>query len=274
MLKADFYFEKLSSIPKTDSNGIVLHNVDPKRFLIYVITSFKLKKFNDIEKIEEMFSKFKWKKERQYVVKKYLDVFLSRQIYSSTTGQEFKNFVEHLISINFVSRSDEFIHLVILKFLEEKQLDEAFEYFKLNLNNHSIISMEIYLLKESMKQKNKYEEELKQNVFNFMQKIFNEETFNQMIFYAHVLNGNRNEVDNLSRKLFPSTNNQNTKHDLSVLKRLVGQLNSIESKYILRRTCSYLFNLLELKQVRNDSKLKKSIQTIFSDLHKKTNDIK
>ena len=180
-----------------------------------------------------------------------LNKFLIENVYVESIPDDFKILVETIFQSNFIPRSSSLTDLVMLKFLENKKLDQALEYYKFNLKENKKSVLEILLLSHLLADKNSFKKQISEMV-----DCFDTNLANNALFLSHLMNLDFDAASEIFTK------QMNGQLDLKSLERLVNQCSSHQtSQYSIRLTS--LKNVLVYLKKEKYPKLYEDAQRIF-----------
>jgi hypothetical protein len=236
------------------SNESLGYKISGSRLIFFLKKQFDRRNFT--HEITEIFSKLSDKKiliqyESNSQEFKALNTFLIENVYATSLPDEFKILVETIYQSNFIPRNSSLTDLVMLKFIENKKLDKAFEYYKFNLTENKKSVLEILLLSHLLADKNAFKKQISELV-----DCFDSNLANNALFLSHLMNRDFKAASEIFSK------QMQCQLDLKALERLVNQCSSYKTYQHLDRLSS-LTNVLVYLEKQKYQKLYEDVKKIF-----------
>lgn len=255
--KADEYFEKMTHNLNDGSN------FRPENILSYV--EFLLANREPIPRIANIFRRIK-PNEANYTERdtsrfeEQLTRILVQYVYENSNSRQLQDLVEAVFESKLIDRSAKFANLVMCKHIETNKLKEAFDYYELYVNTYRMSLLEVPLLQVYFR---KFRQHLIKSsqlklVLDSLAKTYDEKLANNMVFFAHILNGHFKEA------YFVYSGELNFEIDLSLLELLSKQFNS--SPILKRNFSPHLRNILRFNSLYGGDKgrsIENDIRTIL-----------
>jgi len=180
--------------------------------------------------------------------------FIYDHIYSNLNGLTLKKLVETMISSKFANRNHELVSMVLSKFIQKQNLDNAFEYFKYNVTNFQLSTLEVILL-SAMLEKGTYNKQ----VDDFLS-LYEPDLAQNMLLFAHILNKQHIKANNVFMVKLKKT------VDLKVLERFASQ---IQRNEMLRKKYNKdVWDLMKYRPFAENTELKSEIISIIKGIFK------
>lgn len=149
-------------------------------------------------------------------------------VYKNVNGTQFKNLVEAMYASGMLGeRNVKYGNWVMMKLIESKQIDDAFEHFVAYLRKYKLSLMEILMFKEYVKKPSsthlvnvRTHQRTERKLMSSINEFYENKLAHSFLFFAHILNGDLKAAQRVYAK------NLNNTLDVQVLERLVDQLNS------------------------------------------------